>query len=248
EAFGAGRPATSGLGVASAETLRADIATRPAECLSHPPFTHYRTETEMMRYLRSLADKDIALDRSMIPLGSCTMKLNAASEMLPITWDGFASLHPFVPAAQGRGYRSMIEELESWLARITGYDAVSVQPNAGSQGEFAGLLAIRAYNESRNEGHRTICLIPSSAHGTNPASAHLAGMKVVVVECDEQGNVDLEDLSAKAAKHARELAAPMGTHPSPHGVFEARIREICDIVHRHGGQVYLDGANLNALV
>jgi len=221
---------------------------RTSRYLRHPVFHRHRSETQMLRYLRSLADKDIALDRSMIPLGSCTMKLNAASEMLPITWDGFASLHPFVPAAQARGYRSMIEELESWLARITGYDAVSVQPNAGSQGEFAGLLAIRAYNESRNEGHRTICLIPSSAHGTNPASAHLAGMKVVVVECDEQGNVDLEDLSAKAAKHARELAALMVTYPSTHGVFEARIREICDIVHRHGGQVYLDGANLNALV
>jgi len=221
---------------------------RTSQYLRHPVFHRHRSETQMLRYLRSLADKDIALDRSMIPLGSCTMKLNAASEMLPITWDGFASLHPFVPAAQARGYRSMIEELESWLARITGYDAVSVQPNAGSQGEFAGLLAIRAYNESRNEGHRTICLIPSSAHGTNPASAHLAGMKVVVVECDEQGNVDLEDLSAKAAKHARELAALMVTYPSTHGVFEARIREICDIVHRHGGQVYLDGANLNALV
>src|SRR4029079_6892357 len=174
---------------------------RTSRYLRHPVFHRHRSETQMLRYLRSLADKDIALDRSMIPLGSCTMKLNAASEMLPITWDGFASLHPFVPAAQARGYRSILEELESWLARITGYDAVSVQPNAGSQGEFAGLLAIRAYNESRNEGHRTICLIPSSAHGTNPASAHLAGMKVVVVECDEQGNVDLEDLSAKAAKH-----------------------------------------------
>ena len=221
---------------------------RKSSYLTHPVFHRYRSETQMLRYLRSLADKDIALDRAMIPLGSCTMKLNAASEMLPITWDGFASLHPFVPQDQARGYRSLIEELETWLARITGYDAVSVQPNAGSQGEFAGLLAIRAYNESRGEGHRTICLIPSSAHGTNPASAQLAGMRVVVVECDEQGNVDLEDLAAKAAKHARELAALMVTYPSTHGVFEARIREICDIVHNHGGQVYLDGANLNALV
>jgi glycine dehydrogenase len=221
---------------------------RKSSYLTHPVFHRYRSETQMLRYLRSLADKDIALDRAMIPLGSCTMKLNAASEMLPITWDGFASLHPFVPPDQARGYRSLIEELETWLARITGYDAVSVQPNAGSQGEFAGLLAIRAYNESRGEGHRTICLIPSSAHGTNPASAQLAGMRVVVVECDDQGNVDLEDLAAKAAKHARELAALMVTYPSTHGVFEARIRGICDIVHKHGGQVYLDGANLNALV
>ena len=221
---------------------------RKSSYLTHPVFHRYRSETQMLRYLRSLADKDIALDRAMIPLGSCTMKLNAASEMLPITWDGFASLHPFVPQDQARGYRSLIEELETWLARITGYDAVSVQPNAGSQGEFAGLLAIHAYHESRGEGHRTICLIPSSAHGTNPASAQLAGMRVVVVECDDQGNVDLEDLATKAAKHARELAALMVTYPSTHGVFEARIREICEIVHKHGGQVYLDGANLNALV
>jgi glycine dehydrogenase len=221
---------------------------RTSSYLSHPVFHRHRSETQMLRYLRSLADKDIALDRSMIPLGSCTMKLNAASEMLPITWDGFASIHPFAPAEQARGYRRLIGELESWLATITGYDAVSVQPNAGSQGEFAGLLAIRAYNESRGEGQRTVCLIPNSAHGTNPASAHLAGMRVVVVECDDQGNVDLADLATKAAKHAGELAALMVTYPSTHGVFEARIREICDIVHEHGGQVYLDGANLNALV
>jgi glycine cleavage system P protein (glycine dehydrogenase) len=221
---------------------------RTSSYLSHPVFHRHRSETQMLRYLRSLADKDIALDRSMIPLGSCTMKLNAASEMLPITWDGFASIHPFAPAEQARGYRQLIGELESWLATITGYDAVSVQPNAGSQGEFAGLLAIRAYNESRGEGQRTVCLIPSSAHGTNPASAHLAGMRVVVVDCDDQGNVDLADLATKAAKHAGELAALMVTYPSTHGVFEVRIREICDIVHEHGGQVYLDGANLNALV
>src|SRR6185436_17512364 len=178
---------------------------RASAYLSHPVFNTHHSETEMLRYLRKLADKDIALDRAMIPLGSCTMKLNAASEMLPITWDGFASLHPFVPQDQARGYRSLIEELETMLCAATGYAAVSLQPNAGSQGEFAGLLAIRAYNESRGEGHRTICLIPSSAHGTNPASAQLAGMRVVVVECDDQGNVDLEDLAAKAAKHAREL-------------------------------------------
>jgi len=221
---------------------------RTSSYLSHPVFHRHRSETQMLRYLRRLADKDVALDRSMIPLGSCTMKLNAASEMLPITWDGFASIHPFAPAEQARGYRRLIGELESWLATITGYDAVSVQPNAGSQGEFAGLLAIRAYNESRGEAQRTVCLIPSSAHGTNPASAHLAGMRVVVVDCDDQGNVDLADLATKAAKHAGELAALMVTYPSTHGVFEVRIRDICDIVHEHGGQVYLDGANLNALV
>jgi len=225
-----------------------ELLRRTSTYLSHPVFHRHRSETQMLRYLRSLADKDIALDRSMIPLGSCTMKLNAASEMLPITWDGFASIHPFAPAEQARGYRRLIGELESWLATITGYDAVSVQPNAGSQGELAGLLAIRAYNESRGEGERTVCLIPSSAHGTNPASAHLAGMRVVVVECDDHGNVDLADLATKAAKHAGELAALMVTYPSTHGVFEVRIRDICDVVHEHGGQVYLDGANLNALV
>jgi glycine dehydrogenase len=221
---------------------------RTSGYLAHPVFHRHRSETQMLRYLRGLADKDIALDRAMIPLGSCTMKLNAASEMLPITWDGFASIHPFAPQEQAQGYQRLIGELEDWLAQITGYDAVSVQPNAGSQGEFAGLLAIRAWHESRGEGHRDVCLIPSSAHGTNPASAHLAGMRVVVVECDAQGNVDLEDLARKASKHERELAALMVTYPSTHGVFEAEIREICAIVHRHGGQVYLDGANLNALV
>jgi len=225
-----------------------EVLRRTSTYLSHPVFHRHRSETQMLRYLRRLADKDVALDRSMIPLGSCTMKLNAATEMLPITWDGFASIHPFAPAEQARGYRRLIGELESWLAKITGYDAVSLQPNAGSQGELAGLLAIRAYNESRGEGQRTVCLIPSSAHGTNPASAHLAGMRVVVVDCDDQGNVDLADLATKAAKHAGELAALMVTYPSTHGVFEVRIRDICDIVHEHGGQVYLDGANLNALV
>ncbi|MGH8674679.1 MAG: aminomethyl-transferring glycine dehydrogenase, partial [Burkholderiales bacterium] len=221
---------------------------RTSPYLTHPVFHRHRSETQMLRYLRSLADKDIALDRAMIPLGSCTMKLNAASEMLPITWDGFASIHPFAPQEQAQGYRRLIGELEEWLARITGYDAVSVQPNAGSQGEFAGLLAIRAYNEARGEGQRDVCLIPSSAHGTNPASAHMAGLRVVVVECDAQGNVDLEDLARKAAQHERALAALMVTYPSTHGVFEVAIREICQTVHRHGGQVYLDGANLNALV
>ena len=221
---------------------------RTSPYLAHPVFHRHRSETQMLRYLRSLADKDIALDRSMIPLGSCTMKLNAATEMLPVTWDGFASIHPFVPQEQAAGYRKMIGELETWLAEITGYDAVSVQPNAGSQGEYAGLLAIRAWHDERGEAQRNVCLIPSSAHGTNPASAHLAGLRVVVVDCDAHGNVDLEDLERKASQHARELAALMVTYPSTHGVFEARIREICEIVHRHGGQVYLDGANLNALV
>jgi len=221
---------------------------RSSAYLTHPVFHSHRSETQMLRYLRSLADKDIALDRAMIPLGSCTMKLNAATEMLPITWDGFAAIHPFVPEEQAQGYRRLIGELEAWLAGITGYDAVSVQPNAGSQGEFAGLLAIRAYHASRGEGRRDVCLIPGSAHGTNPASAHMAGMRVVEVSCDAQGNVDVADLERKAAAHGQSLATLMVTYPSTHGVFEARIREICDIVHRHGGQVYLDGANLNALV
>ena len=225
-----------------------DALRRTQAFLTHPVFHRHRSETQMLRYLRSLADKDLALDRSMIPLGSCTMKLNAATEMLPVTWDGFASIHPFAPEDQAQGYRRLIKELEAWLAEITGYDAVSLQPNAGSQGEFAGLLAIRAYHASRGEAKREVCLIPSSAHGTNPASAHMAGMRVVVVDCDAQGNVDVADLERKATQHERELAALMVTYPSTHGVFEARIRQICDLVHRHGGQVYLDGANLNALV
>ena len=221
---------------------------RPSAFLHHPVFHRHRSETQMLRYLRSLADKDIALDRAMIPLGSCTMKLNAATEMLPVTWAEFSALHPFAPEEQAQGYRSLVSELEAWLAEITGYDAVSVQPNAGSQGEFAGLLAVRGWHASRGEAHRNVCLIPSSAHGTNPASAQLAGMRVVVVACDEAGNVDLADLERKAAQHAQSLAAIMVTYPSTHGVFEPGIRELCEIVHRHGGQVYLDGANLNALV
>ena len=216
--------------------------------MTHPVFTSYRSETDMLRYLRRLADKDIALDRSMIPLGSCTMKLNATTEMLPITWPEFANIHPFAPKDQVEGYIAMIRELESWLAEITGYAAVSMQPNAGSQGEYAGLLAIRAYHRSRGEAGRDICLIPSSAHGTNPASATMAGMRVVVVKCDENGNVDVEDLKAKAAEHSDALAALMVTYPSTHGVFEEAIGEICGIVHDHGGQVYMDGANLNAMV
>ena len=221
---------------------------RKTTYLDHPTFSKYRSETEMLRYLRRLQDKDIALDRSMIPLGSCTMKLNASAQMAPITWPEFASIHPFVPTDQVEGYIELIGELQEWLASITGYDAVSVQPNSGAQGEFAGLLAIRGYHESRGEGHRDVCLIPSSAHGTNPASAVMAGMRVVVVKCDDDGNIDISDLVAKAEQHADDLAAIMVTYPSTHGVFETTIIEICDIVHAHGGQVYLDGANLNAMV
>lgn len=216
--------------------------------LDHPTFNSFHSETEMLRYLRKLSDKDIALDRAMIPLGSCTMKLNATAEMLPITWPEFSAMHPFAPAGQTQGYRAMIDDLESMLCASTGYDAISLQPNAGSQGEYAGLLAIRGYHESRGDSLRDVCLIPSSAHGTNPASAQMCGMKVVVVKCDDQGNVDVDDLQAKAEKHAANLAAIMVTYPSTHGVFEEKITEICGIVHDHGGQVYIDGANLNAMV
>jgi glycine dehydrogenase len=221
---------------------------RTSDFLEHPSFHRFRSETEMLRYLRRLQDKDIALDRSMIPLGSCTMKLNASAEMAPVTWPEFADIHPYVPLDQASGYLELIDDLERWLASITGYDAVSVQPNSGAQGEFAGLLAIRGYHESRGEGHRDVCLIPSSAHGTNPASAVMAGMRVVVVKCDDDGNIDVADLASRAAEHAEDLAAIMITYPSTHGVFESTIIEICDIVHDHGGQVYLDGANLNAMV
>jgi len=225
-----------------------EIVTRTSEFLTHPAFTRYRTETEMMRYLRSLADKDIALDRSMIPLGSCTMKLNAAAEMEPITWPEFARQHPFAPASDNPGLRKLIADLESWLTQLTGYDAVSLQPNAGSQGEYAGLLAIQAYHRSRGDADRDICLIPSSAHGTNAASAALAGMRVVVVACRENGDVDLDDLRAKVAEHAERVAALMITYPSTHGVYEHDVADICAAVHDVGGQVYVDGANLNALV
>src|SRR5271165_1754490 len=225
-----------------------DIETRTAEFLTHPAFTRYRTETEMMRYLRTLADKDIALDRSMIPLGSCTMKLNAAAEMEPITWPEFARQHPFAPPADTPGLRRLIGDLEAWLTQMTGYDAVSLQPNAGSQGEYAGLLAIRAYHAGRGEPGRDVCLIPSSAHGTNAASAALAGMRVVVVACRANGDVDLDDLRAKVAEHADRLAALMITYPSTHGVYEHDVADICAAVHDAGGQVYVDGANLNALV
>ena len=221
---------------------------RVSSYLAHPVFHRYRSETAMLRYLRRLADLDIALDRAMIPLGSCTMKLNATSEMEPVSWPEFADLHPFAPPAQWAGYRQLIDSLAERLAQATGYAAVSMQPNAGAQGEYAGMLVIRAWHASRGEGHRHVCLIPSSAHGTNPASAQMAGMQVVVVACDAAGNVDLADLERKAAEHAPNLAALMVTYPSTHGVFEARIRDICAIVHRHGAQVYVDGANMNAMV
>ncbi len=221
---------------------------RTSAYLTHPIFHMNRAESEITRYMRRLADRDLALDRSMIPLGSCTMKLNATAEMLPISWPEFAEMHPFVPADQAAGYRELIDDLSKKLCEITGYDAISMQPNSGAQGEYAGLLAIRAYHLSRGEGHRTVCLIPSSAHGTNPASAQMCGMSVVVVGADQHGNIDLEDFRAKAEAHGADLAACMITYPSTHGVFETRVREICDIVHAHGGQVYLDGANLNALV
>ncbi|HYZ67857.1 MAG TPA: aminomethyl-transferring glycine dehydrogenase [Mycobacterium sp.] len=235
-------------GLAPAQPLRSDIATRTSEFLTHPAFTQYRTETEMMRYLRSLADKDIALDRSMIPLGSCTMKLNAAAEMEPITWPEFSRQHPFAPASDTPGLRKLIADLEAWLTAITGYDAVSLQPNAGSQGEYAGLLAIQAYHAERGQPDRDVCLIPSSAHGTNAASAALAGMRVVVVACRANGDVDLDDLRAKVTEHADRLSALMITYPSTHGVYEHDIADICAAVHDVGGQVYVDGANLNALV
>ncbi|MFZ6639912.1 aminomethyl-transferring glycine dehydrogenase [Undibacterium sp. TC4M20W] len=222
--------------------------TRGTTYLTHPTFNRYHAEHEMLRYLRSLADKDLALDRTMIPLGSCTMKLNATSEMIPVTWPEFSSIHPFAPNDQTIGYREMIDQLEAMLCAATGYDAVSLQPNAGSQGEYAGLLVIQAYHASRGEAHRNICLIPSSAHGTNPASASMVGMDVVVVACDDKGNVDLADLQAKAEKHSANLAAAMVTYPSTHGVFEEGIQQLCEIVHSHGGQVYVDGANMNALV
>ncbi|MFN3965984.1 MAG: aminomethyl-transferring glycine dehydrogenase [Silanimonas lenta] len=233
---------------ASAPSLIPEALRRESRFLQHPVFNTHHSEHEMLRYMRSLADKDLALDRTMIPLGSCTMKLNATAEMIPVTWPEFANIHPLAPAEQVEGYRQLITELEQMLVECTGYDAVSLQPNSGAQGEYAGLLAIRAYHRSRGEGHRNICLIPESAHGTNPASAQMVGMEVVVVACDRDGNVDVADLRAKAEKHSANLAALMVTYPSTHGVFEEAIVEICEIVHAHGGQVYTDGANMNALV
>ena len=221
---------------------------RTSDFLTHPVFNTHHSETGMLRYIRALSDQDLALDRSMIPLGSCTMKLNATSEMLPITWPEFAHVHPFAPRDQLQGYAELDEQLRAWLCQATGYAGISLQPNAGSQGEYAGLLAIRGFHESKGQGHRNVCLIPSSAHGTNPASAHMAGMQVVVVACDENGNVHLPDLKAKCEQHSANLAAAMITYPSTHGVFETQVKELCALVHRHGGRVYVDGANMNALV
>ena len=247
QAFGVMGLDIDAIDAATADALPEDEQ-RVGPFLTHPIFHSHRNETSLLRYLRRLSDKDLALDRSMIPLGSCTMKLNATAEMEPITWPGFGNVHPFAPADQTTGYERLIADLERWLVEVTGYDAVSLQPNAGSQGELAGLLAIRGYHRDRGEGDRDVCLIPSSAHGTNAASAVMAGMKVVVVACDDEGNVDLGDLRAKTTEHAADLAALMVTYPSTHGVFEEAIGEICGLVHDAGGQVYLDGANLNAMV
>ena len=216
--------------------------------LQHPVFNRYHSETEMLRYIKRLESRDLSLTASMIPLGSCTMKLNAAAEMFPVSWPEFAKIHPFAPIKQTRGYQKMFEQLETWLAEITGFAGISLQPNAGSQGEYAGLLVIRAYHESRGDAHRNVCLIPTSAHGTNPASAVMAGMKVVAVACDTNGNIDVADLRAKAEAHKADLSCLMITYPSTHGVFEETIREICEIIHANGGQVYMDGANMNAQV
>ena len=239
-AFGAGRVA--------GQTRLPQALRRTSPYLAHPIFHDHRSETQMMRYLRALSDKDLALDRTMIPLGSCTMKLNAATEMIPITWDSFGGIHPFAPLDQAAGYVELIQRLESWLCEVTGYDAVSLQPNAGSQGEFAGLLAIRGYHRSRGDEQRDVVIIPSSAHGTNAASAVMAGMRVVVIGCDDHGNVDVDELKAQIAEHGERLAALMITYPSTHGVFEETVQQICAMVHDAGGQVYVDGANLNALV
>ncbi len=230
------------------QKVRDDSQDRAMNFLSQACFNSYHSETDMMRYCRRLADKDLALDRAMIPLGSCTMKLNAASEMMPVLWPEFSRMHPFAPADQCVGYRQIIDEVEQWLCACTGYDAVSLQPNAGSQGEYAGLLAIRAYHHSRGDQQRNVCLIPASAHGTNPASANMVGLTVVVVTCDDKGNVDLTDLKAKIDTHADAVAAIMITYPSTHGVFEYNVRRVCELVHEAGGQVYIDGANMNAMV
>jgi len=249
QVFAQGRPlpswdtAEKGVAPLIPQTLR-----RSSAYLTHPVFNTHHSETEMLRYLRSLSDKDLALDRTMIPLGSCTMKLNATSEMIPITWPEFAHIHPFAPQDQLQGYVQLNEQLCAWLSQATGYAGISLQPNAGSQGEYAGLLIIQAYHEARGQGHRNICLIPESAHGTNPASAQMAGMQVVVTKCDADGNVDLDDLRAKCEQHSERLACVMITYPSTYGVFETRVKELCELVHAHGGRVYVDGANMNALV
>ena len=246
--------ARDGQTLPSVETLNNGAALIPADLqrqssfLGHPVFNTHHSETAMLRYIRSLSDKDLALDRSMIPLGSCTMKLNATSEMIPITWPEFAHMHPFAPADQLQGYAALDQQLRDWLCQATGYAGVSLQPNAGSQGEYAGLLAIKGWHASRGEAHRNICLIPSSAHGTNPASAQMAGMQVVVTACDARGNVDMADLQAKCEQHSANLACVMITYPSTHGVFETQVKELCALVHSHGGRVYVDGANMNALV
>src|SRR5215207_3053930 len=245
-AFG-GKLSYADVEVSARETLPLGLK-RDSAFLIHPVFHTHRSETELLRYMRKLSDRDLALDRAMIPLGSCTMKLNATTEMIPLTWPEFGNLHPSAPSEQAKGYHVLFRRLEKALCDITGYDAISLQPNSGAQGEYAGLLAIRAYHEARGEPHRKVCLIPSSAHGTNPASASMVGMEVVVTACDARGDVDVDDLRAKAEKHSKNLAAVMITYPSTHGVFEEHIRDICDIVHSHGGQVYLDGANMNAQV
>jgi glycine dehydrogenase len=247
--------AKDGQALPTVEALEAHVelmiptALRRTSCyLTHPVFNTHHSETGMLRYIRQLSDKDLALDRTMIPLGSCTMKLNATSEMIPITWPEFANVHPFAPADQLEGYRLLDEQLRAWLCQATGYAGISLQPNAGSQGEYAGLLAIKAYHAAQGHAHRNICLIPSSAHGTNPASAQMVGMQVVVTKCDENGNVDMADLQAKCEQHSQNLACVMITYPSTHGVFETQVKELCQLVHSHGGRVYVDGANMNALV
>jgi glycine dehydrogenase len=232
----------------SESTAIPDALSRKSSFLDHAIFNQFHTETELLRYIRKLSDKDIALDRAMIPLGSCTMKLNATSEMIPVSWPEFSNIHPFAPKDQLAGYEQLITEMEDMLAILTGYSAISLQPNAGSQGEYAGLLAIDAFHKNNNDFDRDICLIPRSAHGTNPASAQMVGLKVVPVECDDEGNIDIEDLKAKAVKYSANLSSLMITYPSTHGVFETSVTEVCEIIHSHGGFVYIDGANFNAMV